>query len=1155
MNEIEKLAEDLKKDINEKQVQEKINQFFKISQKKEIYEELTKTERNDELQAHPYIILKDLEKAIEDGNKSLYRKYSHIPSKELTALILNDFISKFNLITSNHRKTNKDLYELYTMNDKRQFTLKDKNNQDTTETYFVFNLSNPEQNILTIIKEKRIKEDNIKTEYPDFAIYLNGLPAVCIEIKPLNVGYEESVNDIINKKTYHNFLYCVGTDTLNTFITSNYISRSVFLWESYGNNPKTNNTFFDLATELFLKPEDLIYYIMNNTFVNGDSLVNARVQQYFASKKVINALKQTDPLEAYFKHHTRSGKSITFKFILEYVSKYINKYKKIVILTHDLTVKNNLKGVLLVPGNFGYKELKTKKDFQDAISEKVNGCKIYLTNIQKMESSLDKVLKEAKNSEEYLFLVDENHTHQNLDTGYAAVRKIMFPYASYISATATPILEEKNGIIVDVTAKRMGYQIDNFTPADARRTKIVLPCFFKYVKWESVLEDDKELISKFEDLETQLQSYLNEMKKDISLFATQFKNKKVQQILNSKSLDCPIVEELENIIETHLDDANIENDIFDYYSVDELKYIISSFKEFQINSLKKINSDETKLAIESLKRQLNPKKTELIINHLNELQTTVPFIPKAFLVVGSIQEGMKFLLDLKKQILLDEPENLNDIKQNKYKGIRFGLDVSNTKIGEDNWSYEDNILKEQLLFDETKINGDLVRAQVSVVDEFKIQDKDAVQVLIVVGKHLMGFDLQELVTVFLNKYVHDIKLIMQISTRGATVRDGKDCSYVYDLTPNKDINLSIFKKSFDLYNYIDENTVQSTVAVSEDEALNILKNIEDNLIPSFLNLLQSDTEEELKTERGIIKALSIISTLEDKDTYFNLIKDLNLMLENTIVPSVFINFKEKIRLKTFLFSLRSINKELIERNELFKLSETQKREILHKNLDLLKIDIKDVANTIFGEFLPEEITIDEHTSVNEIEIIKGRKKDFIKNRLMNLKRSVSEKSIVAEIESLLFLLNKETHDIGELESIQERTKEITSSIQETIVNKYNNDPIQFYLYNLIENLLKKEKSENIEEYARIIVSIIVDVINETKSSKSKLEDIIELLKTRLIFDGMGNGLRVILVRAGVLIANKNNSKTFYENLKEELLIFIDDILQHEKEIFHFLENK
>ncbi len=1136
----------LKKDIKEKEVQDILSQFFKFHYKNEIYEELQKTDRDEELQAHPYLLIQDLKKAIENGNKSLYRIYSHISREVLTNKLLKEFIKSFDSIINDPTKSNKDLYELYTLNDKKQIILTDKNNNECIENYFILNLTNPEQNILQIIKEKRIKELNRKTEYPDFAIYLNGLPAVCIEIKPLNVGYEESKKDILNKKTYHRFLYCIGTDTENTFITSNYESNSVFLWNNYGDNPSTGNSFFDLASEILLKPEDLIYYIVNNTFISENKLVNARVQQYFAAKKVINALKGKDPVEVYFKHQTRSGKSITFKYILEYVKKFLNyKYKKIFILTHDLTVKDNLNNVLIQKNNQSYRLIKSKEDFEKAINEKVSDCKVYLTNIQKMESSLENIKKEIKNSEQYLFLVDENHTHQNLESGYAAVRKVMFPKASYVSATATPIYEQKKDIIIDITEQRMGKQVDNFTPNDARKAKIVLPCFFKYAKWKSVLEDNKDLLAKFENLETQINYYLNQQKKDISFFIEQFiQNKRIQTILNSKSLDCSKEDELEKILEIYLDSEIIDNEIFDYYTNSELEFIISSFKEYQNNSLKKINSEETKLVIESLKRELTPKKIDLIVRHIKELEEKSSFIPKAFLVVSSIEEGLKLMLDIKKQILLDSPDDLESLKQTKYKNIRFGLDVSNPKIDQDKFSSIDKILIQQVDFDESKVNGTLINGKMSVKEEFMLQEKEAIQVLIIVGKHLMGFDLKELVTVFLNKYIHDIKLIMQIATRGATVRDGKECSYVYDLTPNKEINLSIYKKAFDIYN-LAENSNNSSIAISEDDALNILKQIEKTLIPSFLNIFKFNDENEIRTKKGKLKALTSINSLKDKDLYFNLVKELNTQLENIIIPSIFINFAEKLKLKTFLINLKNINKELIERNELFKLSETQKRDILHKNLELLKIDITDVATSIFGEDLPEEVTLNEY-SAKEIEILESRNKDLLKNKLMDLKKSVADKSIVKELEELLSLLENNLNT-NEIDIIKKRTNEIKLSITQKIINEHNNNPLSLYLTNMLENLMEENK-----EYVHIITKELLTTIDEAKSNKSNKEDMIETIKESLIYSNSGNGLKIKLWNLGV--KNIQNNK-IYEKLKEEILIFIDEILEYEHEIFYFLDNK
>jgi type I site-specific restriction-modification system R (restriction) subunit len=1113
---------------NEKEIQRKINKFLEENiTKKAIFEEEFKELNETEkilYQSHPYLLIPILKNNLKEINKSLIEKYSH--NKNILDEILKDFIYKIKEIIYDQKKSNKDLFLLYTNKDFRQITLKDKDNKEQIEIYYIINETDFNQNEITIIKEKKIQEKNRKAEFPDFATYINGIPFICIEIKTLKAGYKEAVKDMNEKYSYNRFIYCIGTDTNITYITTDFDTKEPFIWINYNNNQKSELSFESLLLELLSTPASLLNYFYNYTLIDEDKLKNARVQQYFAAKKVINELKEKEQVFCYFKHHTRTGKSLTFKMILEYVKNNLNnKYKKIYILTHDLTVKNNLSKVLLNKNSVNYKEIKNKKDFQNSF-KKTDHTVIYLTNIQKMESNLfnNKKIKEVKNSNEILFIIDENHTHQNILNGYAAVRNIMFPNASIVSATATPIIKITNNQKIDITQDIMGKRIDDFTPENALDAGIVLPCFFNYVAWKTELKDDTNLLNTVELLENKIQTNLIEKAKDIESFVQSFINNDIiKKIFKNKNVD--IYSEIMNILEDNLDDLE------EKYSIKNIEKIKELYFKFKDLSLKNMETEISNLLTSEIKRSLNFKKIDVIINHMKKLdfiylnkKNNERFKPKAFLVVKSIEEGIKFILDIKRKILLDSTEIGEDFTNNIYKGIKFGLDVSKVKFDRQKFSREDLEFIEEYNIDERNINAKTVFD--SIVKDFSSTIENSPQVLIIVNKHLMGFDLKELVTVFLDRHVLDKKVIMQLATRGATVRPGKTESYIVDLTLNKDLNKKVFEESFSIYN---NSNSDSSGFLSEEEALNILKEVYEVLIPKFLKFFKIKDLKEFFKEDSIYKILNLMNKKEDNEEYFYLVSELNKKLKQTLLPSKFISYEDKKELKLFLEKIAQLNYNLIDIKIVYKLTEVEKRKIILDNINLLKLDINGLSDSIFSSKNPEERSL----NINK-EFIIAKEKEIQKRRLYNLKKIIVEKNLKDEINNILNSLEQENFTEEDLNIYK---LEIKKLYDETI-SKLNNSVSKtfFYLKDLFSELFNKHNIKFEEEDLNNIINNINKIVDLNK------EFDIETICSSVI-DGNHTGMNLPIIICNENIHLLEENEDFIEELNNSVRIYFEEIYE------------
>ena len=109
-------------------------------------------------------------------------------------------------------------------------------------------------------------------------------------------------------------------------------------------------------------------------------------------------------------------------------------------------------------------------------------------------------------------------------------------------------------------------------------------------------------------------------------------------------------------------------------------------------------------------------------------------------------------------------KSMSNSEENQYKGIRFGIDYS-----------------EQALNDEVDASGDTQKAKREVdalngtyfygngvLNDFESQDENAIDVLIVVGKYLMGYDLGTLMTIYLDTEVREPARFFQMATRPIT---------------------------------------------------------------------------------------------------------------------------------------------------------------------------------------------------------------------------------------------------------------------------------------------------------------------------------------------------------------------------------------------------
>jgi hypothetical protein len=390
---------------------------------------------------------------------------------------------------------------------------------------------------------------------------------------------------------------------------------------------------------------------------DNDFLKNARIQQYMTAKKVYEKMqRKTGGFKNHFQHHTRTGKSFTFKIISKIAYKKMNHiYKKCIFFTHDVgsvmpSVMREFKNLNFPSGDGTYgdiKRIEKRKDYKRILeSNSIFG--MYIANMQIIEET-DSVID---NTDEVLIFIDEVHTHQKTNEGtnkekktMADLRKIHFPKATVISATASPLVkEEKNTkgetTYRNITSELYGKCIDKVTPSDAIKLNLVTKLNYEKINYRS--QGINDLISKLDDNEKiEEESIIKNLIKNINIL---IKNAR-EEYLNKKKISLSVLNEY-NAIKINKDNYEkvqelnpFKKDSKEYVEMDEILFYLQSVID---KDLKVIASElkprfRQNLWLSTLKEKIEHVVINEIIQQRAECQPV--FTPKFFYVVSPRDDG------------------------------------------------------------------------------------------------------------------------------------------------------------------------------------------------------------------------------------------------------------------------------------------------------------------------------------------------------------------------------------------------------------------------------------------------------------------------------------------------------------------------------------
>lgn len=1043
------------------ELQDIIMSIFRDYGHKTINEDLNKT-HDSVLQEHQYLILSPLE-TLTKGLRHYIKAFNHhiIDDKtllethtqeELLSIIEKEFISAYN--TSDYLGIYRLVFQEFST--KRDIEIDDKIFQ-----YHLIDFQHPAYNELFIVKEKRIHKSNGGFEKPDFAIYMNGIPVFAIEVKTRKAGLNEAFKDYKNKKTYHKFIGCIGTDLDHTFISMDPTAPCTFQWKAYGDNKnKQQITQFNLEELLCeILPSGnpcagLLFYIQNCSFIlegEGKSqIINHRCQQYYTVRKLDGMLrniqtskedgKRDNLMREVVKHAQRSGKSITILSLVNLLAtKYPTLFSKVYIFVPDLTILSVLKkafGKRSIMGTGKPLQVIDKiRRYKKTIEAKEKGLTVYLMNIQK-----SRVVDKTYRDNDVLIIIDEVHTHQN---GIGAeARDINFPLASFISFTATPRFKNLKGHMVDMTSNTYGTTpfgtneiryLDEFNMSDALELGIVAK--LNYEKASISEEWNKEKSAEFEH-----------------------------------AIHEETVEKIEQSYELRENLLNRQDDIISIgkRKLDKNEITLEDFEEIKVTSYdqafeqiqRKLEKEAYSTTVFNITESMMEDKIHFIIDDINKKRDDLafkeesklpPFKTKALWFVQSTKVAKK---------IIDHVKSLSGSIENEYKGIRFGIDYSEQALYEESLGEYQQAKKEVDVLNGSYFYGD------GVLSDFESQDTHAIDVLIVVGKYLMGYDLGTLMTVYLDTEIKEPSRFFQMATRPITNYPKKNIGYLVDMTMGE-TNYDTFLTSI---KYYDNNDRMETFVLKSDDIDLERGIIEGKLKYISTSLLGVDDYRDIMKKEPEFYVELLINERDgsDQKSFFDQLKKINSSFNKLVSPEY---YKEYIQVFSYLLIIAKIyHKEIFNKddNERFLFDPKFISELIEDAMESLNItsfeqlaryDILGSNQRSYNQeshsVIPEEYSAESHLSFAEGDEVKEE-------------RGVS---------SIYDWLSNNSHKLDDSLERQLRKKKKEESggkIEKVIREEFDGSEMFYWTFtDFIEKIEKKGKLPDVDSESQAVFKAMV----------------------------------------------------------------------------------
>jgi len=394
--------------------------------------------------------------------------------------------------------------------------------QSESKSIRYFDFDNPANNEYHVTVEYKVTgREAIRC---DIVCFVNGIPLVHIENKKSSVGYKKAVaqflryqqpdqvpklfifEQLLMAMDGENAMYgTTGTpekfyaawrekdtpqpqihDAINKLIAKP-IDTNVYTQLLRDLNGATHGVEQPLARGIMpqdeavygmLRHERLLDIVKNFVFYDGAVKKVARYQQYFAIKRMLERIHQTETTEYGTRHkggivwHTQgSGKSLTMVLFVRSLIEQANiTNSRILIVTDRVDLDKQIKKTFKSAGlKKKVKQMTSGTELLQHIKDR--DTSVLTTLIHKFESAGRKRADFIDTDDNIYVLIDEAHRSQGGDANMEMLRVI--PNACVIAFTGTPLLKK------DTSRTKFGDFIDRYTIDDALADGIILPLIYE----------------------------------------------------------------------------------------------------------------------------------------------------------------------------------------------------------------------------------------------------------------------------------------------------------------------------------------------------------------------------------------------------------------------------------------------------------------------------------------------------------------------------------------------------------------------------------------------------------------------------------------------------------------------------------------------------
>lgn len=984
------------------------------------------------LQKHQFILVDELRAAVERLNGALWDGRYKETKDIIVELLVADFNSQFDRSSGNA-----DIHDLIFGPNRRIVSLTRLNGDvDDMVSYRVVDTdynTDCRGNSVTVIKEKVIclRPGGDHYEKPDFAFYLNGIPFIAMEVKNPTRTHpmSEALLDYRSKSTYHKFLTCICTDGTNAGIVANPNAPTVDFWRNYGRHRREGreaNGLFDLLEELVFSVKNMVFYFQYGLFpvTNGEGSVqalgNLRVQQYFIMKAAARRVETSDELfREVVKQPPRSGKTIAIRSTINVItSRFPASYDKIFVQVPDLTIMEQFYkdfSRFKFANGFRVKKIDGRWDgvgfadgrvsYEAAVRE--SGRAIYIMNMQKISEEMRNL---CNRDASVLVFIDEVHTHQSGIN--ASVRELNFPKASYITFTATTRKTVEKDRTVDRTLVDYSTSesyLDELFNEDAKDLGMVVPVIYERAHYK--IEFNERETQRFSDLSNRklhamvyeddaFESFREQVDEKVDQFVSGLAEADDGEGADEGEIARKAVQYKENLIEER----------------------VSHYKdELKIDFSRRQREGRIPDVVAFLVKDVHQKVSDAYSTEDRETGVRTPnFVPKIFLQVEDTNMANLFA------------QHISEVSggTNVINGLKFGMDYSDGMAFGDR---EETVAQSfnHITFGET------------IKDDFDSQQPGSTNVLIIVGKYLMGYDNKQLISVYCYSKIKEPARIFQLYTRPATKFSGKRFGTFVDLCFD-DTNYETYCRAMDWY----EGGKDTTILYLTEEQLQHQRDALWKLIDRLAGILAISREEILSkgNERNLFTRLDE----KRKNAAMSICKDINHTVRGLLSRKYYGDFiGYLLAINKGLFGL--VNHLKASKQEVIFTSKDIRR-LMTSFLDVLDIDLDDImAIEMVGDKIVKtrESGMSRQTSitmkVHEAEAILRSSREYLSGDIFGRLRRMADEIAAANV------WDDETEDRAK--DLVRQSRSAVDAITKSIQEDFDGRPEWYVCFMLMRNFL------------------------------------------------------------------------------------------------------